>query len=346
MAICNLNNGKTIGDFKKPYIVAEVNTSHNGDINIAREMIKSAKETGCSCVKFQSWSTESLYAKSYYNSNPIAKRFISKFSFSEEQLLEVYEYSKEIGIDFASTPYSKKEVDFLLEKCNVPYIKVASMDLTNHSFLEYIAKTGAPIVLATGMGYLNEIIKAVDIIKSSGNKNLCILHCISVYPADVYTIRLKNILKFRDQFPSCAIGFSDHSLGTEIASASVVLGVAMIEKHFTLDNKKIGFDNQMATEPEEMKHLVQNCCNVYNSLGGEDRVLLEDEIEQRKKMRRSIVSTKNLKIGDILKLEDMDVKRPGTGIPPERLIDLVGKVVIKDIDDDTIIEETDIKELD
>jgi len=344
MSICKLRNGTVIGDFEKPYIVAELNTSHNGNVATAMEMIKKAKEIGCSCVKFQSWTQDSLYSKTYYKDNPIAKRIFDKFSFSEKQLLTVAQYSKECDIDFASTPYSKKEVDFLMEKCEVPYIKIASMDLNNIPFINYIARTRTPIVLATGMGSIDEIEKAIHTIEDSGNSNICLLHCVSIYPSKISTIRLYNILGLREEFPSYPIGFSDHSLGIEMASAATALGSAMIEKHFTLDSKKIGMDNQIAIEPEAMEQLIKNCLNIQVALGGMERIVSGDELEQRKKMRRSIVATKNLKTGEILKVEDMNVKRPGIGISPERLEDLIGKTLINDIEEDYLILENNIKE--
>ena len=344
MSKINLRDGTGLGDFEKPYIVAEVNTSHNGNIETAKEMVRQAGEAGCSCVKFQSFSPESLYSKTYYDENPIAKRIVGKFAFSEDQLLEVASYSRDSGIAFSSTPYSQKEVDFLLEKCDVPYIKVASMDCNNYPFLDYIAHTGAPIVLATGMSDMDEVRRAVATIEEAGNNTICLLHCISIYPPDNATIRLNNIVGLRKEFPDYPIGFSDHSIGTEMAAAAVALGAAMIEKHFTLDKSKIGMDNQMATEPEEMARLVKNCRNVQVALGTSERIVLEDELEQREKMRRSIIAARDLKTGTQLKEEDMDAKRPGTGIPPENIKDLVGKTLTGDVEKDTLIFETDISE--
>ena len=224
MANCILRDSTVIGDFLQPYIVAEVNTSHSGKIDTAKEMIDRAKEAGCSCVKFQSWTKDSLYSKTYYDENPIAKRFVQKFSFSEEQLMEVALYCKTRGIAFASTPYSPSEVDFLVEKCDAPYIKVASMDLVNYPYLEYIARCGVPIVLSTGMGTMEEVRRAVATIEDAGNRNMCLLHCISIYPPEISTIRLNNIVGLRQEFPNYPIGFSDHSLGTEMAAAAVALG--------------------------------------------------------------------------------------------------------------------------
>jgi len=341
MANCVLRDSTVLGDFLKPYIVAEVNTSHNGSMETAKEMIDRAKEAGCSCVKFQSWSKESLYSKTYYDENPIAKRIIQKFSFSEEQLLEVSRYSGERGIAFSSTPYSQAEVDFLVDKCHVPYIKVASMDLVNYPFLEYIAGRGVPIVLATGMGAMEEIRGAVATIEAAGNRKICLLHCISIYPPEIATIRLNNIAGLRKEFPDYPVGFSDHSRGTEMAAAAVAMGAAMIEKHFTLDRAKIGMDNQMATEPEEMALLVRNCQNVHAALGDTERIVFPAELEQRKKMRRSVIAVRDLPAGTTLTKADLSAKRPGTGIPPGKIGELIGKVLTRDVKADTLLQESD-----
>lgn len=344
MATCCFRDSTVIGDYLKPYIVAEVNSAHSGNLDAAFEMILKAKEIGVDCVKFQSWSAETLYCKTYYDKNPIAKRIVSKFSFSEAQLLEVSRFCKQQKIACASTPYSRQEVDFLLEFCDVPFIKIASMELNNHSYLEYIAKSGAPIVLSTGMGDIEEIRKAVDVIKNSGNKELCLLHCVSIYPADISITRLNNILGLREEFQNCAIGFSDHSLGIELATASIALGAAMLEKHFTLDRRKIGMDNQMATEPGEFLGMIRACHNVFHAMGGKDRIVFSEEFEQRKVMRRSVVAARVLTAGSIISSADLELKRPGDGIPPEKLDELIGRVLKKDIGFDTMIYESDFVE--
>jgi N-acetylneuraminate synthase len=216
------------------------------------------------------------------------------------------------------------------------------MDLVNYPFLEYIASCGVPIILATGMGTIEEIRKAVATIENTGNYNLCLLHCISIYPPEIGTIRLNNILGLRIEFPQYPIGFSDHSIGTEMATAAVALGAAIIEKHFTLDRNKIGMDNQMATEPTEMAQLVRNCQNVHAALGNNERIVLPAELEQRKKMRRSVIVTRDLPAGTILTKADLSAKRPGTGLPPEKIEELVGKVLIRDVKADTLVFDSDI----
>ncbi len=326
-----LRGGKIIGDGERPYIVAELNSSHNGKVEIAKQMIDAAKDCGCDCVKFQSWSAESLYADEYYKNNPISKRIVTKFALTPNQLLELSAYCKEVGIDFSSTPYSKEEVDFLAEKTEAPFIKIASMEINNLPFLKYIGKKGIPIVLSTGMSTIEEIREAVKAIESTGNKQMCILHCVSVYPAPAEIINLNNMVMLQEEFPDYVVGYSDHTIGSEVAAASIALGAALVEKHFTLDNKKMGMDNNMATEPAEMKCLVKACHSVSLAMGSKERVLLEGEEEQRLKMRRSLVTTRNIHSGEVLSSLDIEAKRPGNGITPDRLEDIVGRTVKNDI---------------
>lgn len=332
-----LRNGKEIQNGGKPYIVAELNSSHRGKTDQAKQMIDSAKACGCDAVKFQSWTAESLYCEEYYKYNPMAKRLASGVSLSRDQLFELSGYCKEVGIDFASTPYSKDEVDFLADVCRAPYIKVASMDIDNIPFLKYIAKKNIAIVLSTGMASIDEIETAVKTIETAGNENICILHCVSVYPVEPANVNLRNMVMLKEHFPECTVGYSDHTAGSEVACAAVALGAGLIEKHFTLDNRKIGWDNQMATEPDVMQELVNRCQNVYVSLGSYDRVLSEDELTQRSKMRRSLVAARNLTAGETITANDMDAKRPGDGISVEDYEQLIGKKLKTDVTKDFLL---------
>lgn len=331
MAKTFLKNGKFIGDYSKPYIIAEVNTSHFGEVETAKKMIDEAKIAGCDCVKFQSWSSDTLYSKSYYKKNKIAERIIKKFSLNEDQLIELSKYAKAKEIDFASTPYSIEEALFLVKKCNVPFIKIASMELNNKPFLTDLSRLGIPLILSTGMGSMDEIYDAVDAILSVGNEKLIILHCTSVYPAKPDIIRLNNILGLRLEFPHIPIGFSDHSLGIEIAVAAVALGACVIEKHLTLDKTRIGMDNQMATEPSEMSKMISSCHNVFESLGGASRIICPLEKEQIDRMRRSAVAKKDIAIGSTLDFNNVEFKRPGNGISPAKFESVVGKKANKKI---------------
>ena len=327
MSTIRLRNGREIGDYRNPYIVAELNTSHFGDVEIAREMIRQAKVAGCDCVKFQSWSAETLYSEGYYKANAIAKRIVKKFALDNSALQLLSRYAAELEIDFASTPYSLEEAIFLIECCNVPFIKIASMELDNLPYLIELGNLGVPLVLSTGMGTASEIIRAVDAIQSTGNHQLVILHCTSVYPSDPQIIRLQNIASLRAECPQYPVGYSDHSIGIEIPAASVALGACLIEKHFTLDSKRIGMDNQMATEPMEMQAMVRACRNVYAAMGGAARLLCEKEEAQIPKMRRSMVSNQDLPVGTVLSVEHIEFKRPGTGISPADHGLFIGRIV-------------------
>ena len=327
----------------KPYIVAELNSSHRGKMDVAKKMVDAAKECGCNAVKLQSWTPESLYSSSYYEQNPISKRMVKGFSMSQESLMELAEYCRQIDIDFSSTPYCKEEVDFLVEQCRVPFVKIASMDINNLPFLRYVAKKQVPIVLSTGMATVDEIDKAVSVIKEEGNKDICILHCVSLYPVQPADVNLNNIRMLKDRFKEHEVGYSDHTIGTEVACAAVAMGAVLIEKHFTLDNKVIGWDNQMATEPDQMKELVDACKNVYTSLGQYERSITDNELIQREKMRRSLVASHELKKGQLIKEEDLNAKRPGTGLSVDRYYEIIGKKIKCDICEDAMIRYEDIE---
>ncbi len=337
-----LNDNRKIGDSYSPYIIAELNTSHFGEISIAKKMILKAKESGCNCVKLQSWKSDTLYSRNFFNKNPISKKFFDKYSLSNKQLKELAIFAKKIRISFSSTPYSEEEVSFLVDECNPAFIKIASMDLNNFTFLKFIAKKKVPVILSTGMGTFQEIENAIKLLKRNGQKDICVLHCVSLYPLDHKIANLKNITMLRKKFKNIPIGFSDHSVGNTLPISSVALGASVIEKHFTLDNKKIGFDNNMATEPHDMKVLTSECLVAFNSLGEEKRSLTREEFTQRKKMRRSIFTSQSLKKNEKISLKKLLLRRPGEGIPPNKVSKILGKKVKKNIKKNSLLKLSDI----
>lgn len=338
-----LRTGRVLGDYMRPYFVAELNTSHFGDIDLAKEMIRKAAAVGCDCVKFQSWSPESLYSKDFQKENRVATRIIKKFALSGEDLKALSDFARGAGVDFSSTPYSFQEAQFLATECGAPFIKIASMELDNLPYLREVASLGVPLVLSTGMGTLEEIRIAVATLLESGAASVALLHCTSIYPAEPRDIRLNNILGLRTEFPEIPIGYSDHTVGPEVACASVALGACLVEKHFTLDSSKIGMDNQMATEPEEMGHLISSCNNVYQSLGGAGRILSTAEYEQRSKMRRSMVAAKDLNAGDALTADLVEFARPGDGISPASAPSFFGKRLRSNISTGSLITPEQIE---
>jgi len=324
---------------KKPYYIAELNMSHFGDIETAKKMILEAKKSGCHCIKLQSWSPDSLYSDNFFKINPVSKRFFEKYSLSEQKIKILSKFAKNNMIDFSSTPYSFKEVDFLIKQCNPAFIKIASMDLNNEIFLDYISKKSTYIILSTGMGTESEIKKAVNILSKNKKNKITLLHCVSVYPAPNDIINLNNIIGLKKKFPKLNIGYSDHTEGIEFSVGAISLGAKVIEKHFTLDKKQIGMDNHMALEPNEMKNLTFSCNNIFSGLGKHKKILSKVEINQKKKMRRSIFINKNIEKGNKITSKDLDLKRPGNGISANHFNKIVGKRLIKNINKGTMLNK-------
>ena len=250
-------------------------------------------------------------------------------------------FADEIGIDCTSTPFSKKEADFLIDKLNSPFIKVASMDLNNYPFLEYLAKKNRPMVLATGLSELYEIDKAVKTIENTGNKNIVILHCVSTYPPKDGDVNLNNIITLMKAYPDYPIGFSDHTLGTAIPLASVALGACLIEKHFTLDKNMEGWDHKVSANKDEMKIIVDGSKRINEAMGS-FRITATETDEKKQEFRRSIVLARDMKKGEVIKYTDIDYKRPGTGIKPEMTDFVIGRMINKDLKYDHILSREDI----
>lgn len=343
MGKCTFRDGTAVSDYGRPYIVAEVNSSHNGNIDTAKQMIETAAGIGCDCVKFQSWSLQSLYSKSYYDENPIGKKIVKKMSVLPQQLKELSEYCKERGVAFSSTPYSEEEADFLIYDCNAAFIKIASMEINNLRFLKYIGSMRVPVVLSTGMSSMEEIERAVSVLEDAGVTQMVILHCVSVYPADIARINLHNIIGFRERFSDYPIGFSDHTEGDAASAAAAALGAGLIEKHLTLDRSRVGMDNGMAAEPSVFEELVRKCRDIQAAMGGKERIVLPEELEQQKKMRRSIIAAADIPKGHKITESDLYAKRPGTGISPDKMDELIGKEALRDIAADMLIMPGDIR---
>ncbi len=328
---------------EEPYIVADIGANHNGDIELAKKMIDELVNIGCDAAKFQSWTKDSLFAKGFYKdkSQFVDEKFgtieemVEKFSISKKDHITLKKYCDKKNITFCSSSFSFEEVD-MLDELDVPFFKVASMDLNNLRFLEYIANKGKPIILSTGMGTLYEIDKAINTIFQTGNNKVIILHCVSIYPPKDDILNLKNMLMLNESF-RLPVGFSDHTIGTSIPLAAISLGARVIEKHFTLDKTLPGWDHAVSADTGEMKVIIGEGKRIVKALGKYERVLSEAEMEQRKSFRRSIVTKRNLKKGEIIREKDVDFKRPGTGIRPDESKYIVGRKVNKNIDEDKLI---------
>lgn len=340
---------KEVYNFSKPYIIAEIGANHNGDMDLAKEMIKSATDCGADAVKFQSWDNKSLIAKEEYDRNQSyddgdggkkhfgsLKEMVDKYYLRPEQHHELKTYCDELNVDFCSTPFSKSEVD-LLESCDVPFYKVASMDINNTQLLSYLSEMNKPIILSTGMARLWEIDKAVELLTSKNVKDIALLHCISIYPPANEDIHLRNITMLQQAF-DLPIGFSDHSIGFSIPLASVALGACIIEKHFTIDKNLPGWDHMISADPDELKVICEQSPVISESLGNFHRTVSSAEETKKEKFRRSIVIQKDLKAGHILTEEDLTSKRPGTGISPDLIQVIIGRTLKTDVTADTLLK--------
>ncbi|MCK5092438.1 MAG: N-acetylneuraminate synthase family protein [Gammaproteobacteria bacterium] len=348
-----LTKTRNIYNYCEPYIIAELGSNHNGDMELARKLILEAKESGADCVKFQSWSKNTLFARKKFEDNYFLaddyrnrtdyslEEIVEAYSISEEELLQMKEFSDQVGIDCTSTPFSKSEADFLVDKLCSPFIKVASMDVNNYPFLSYLARKGRPIVLSTGLSELHEIDKAIQSIEKEGNTDIVLLHCVSIYPPKDEQINLNNIDSLQRLYPNYPVGFSDHSLGTSIPLASVAKGACIIEKHFTLDKNMPGWDHKVSADSSEMGKLCNDSKRIARALGTGRISFIEDE-ERRSEFRRSIVLARNMKNGEIINESDIDYKRPGTGLQPEMTEWIVGQRVNKDLKLDHLLSKEDL----
>ena len=349
-----LTNKKEVFNFCRPYIIAELGSNHNGDMELAKKLIIEAKKAGADCVKFQSWSKDTIFSRKKYEDNYFIaddyrdrddytlEKIVEEYSISEEELLEMKKFADEVGIDCTSTPFSKKEADFLVEKLNTPFIKVASMDLNNYPFLEYLAKKNKPIVLSTGLSELYEIDKAIKTIEATGNKQIIILHCVSTYPPKDEDVNLNNITSLMKIYPEYPIGFSDHTLGSVVPIASMSLGACIIEKHFTLDKNMEGWDHKVSATKEEMEMIVEGANRIYKALGT-FRITATESEERINEFRRSIVLTRDMKKGEIITENDIDYKRPGTGLKPEWTKIIIGRKINKNLKYDHILQLEDLE---
>jgi len=346
-----ISSGHEICNFGLPYIIAEIGANHNGDIDLAKQMIDAAKACGANSVKFQSWTPESLIAEEEYRNNQkyddspkkhfgSLREMVEKYYLREDQHRELKEYCDAQDIAFCSTPFSRQEADLLAE-LDVPFYKVASMDINNPELLRYIARRQKPVLLSTGMATLAEIEQAIRVVEEEGNQQIVLLHCISIYPPAYEDINLRNISMLQQTF-GYPVGFSDHTFGTAIPLASVALGCCLIEKHFTLDKKLPGWDHAISADPAEMEVIVRESRNIYLAMGTSRRIVSPAEIDKRRKFRRSLVTTRPLPEGTVLNAVDLTCKRPGTGIAPDAQPYVIGRTLARGLGADELVRWEDL----
>lgn len=338
-----------------PYIIAEIGGNHNGDMDLAKQMIAKAKECGADAVKFQlyrkkdlwteahlkelndglvtlenvqAWSTKELGLNNIYEQ-------IERFAVQQKEHIEYFDFARKLGIDYSTSTFTKEDVDFCVDqKC--AFLKVASCDVNNIDLLEHVFSKNYPTMISLGMATLAEIEQVARMIPANMKDKVVLLHCVSLYPPKDEYVNLNFLQSIKHAF-GVRVGYSDHTLGFSIPLAAVAIGAEVIEKHFTLDKNMPGWDHKVSADPYEMAIMCSESKRIIDALGDGVKVLSQDELEKQKKFRRSMATAKRLEEGHVIERDDIVYKRPGTGIPSDRIYEIIGRRVNHTIEADTTL---------
>ena len=338
----------------KPYIIAEMGVNFYDTAKIlnitpleaAKLYIDKASEVGIDCAKFQSYKANTIVSKNspaYWDTKkePTKTQYelFQKFdSFGEKEYKELCDYTHAKGMDFTSTPFDYASADYLYDM--VAFYKISSSDLSNIPFIKHIGSKGKPVYISVGASYLSEVDEAVRALKEVGCKDIVLFHCVLSYPTNPKNANLRIIETLKKDFPDVRVGFSDHVApdNTMMTLATAyLLGAEVIEKHYTLDKTLPGNDHYHAGTPEDFKKAIDNFKWIDNVLGKPEKTVLECEQIPRREARRSLVLTRNMKAGEIIQKEDLMPKRPGTGISPKYTDIVIGRKVLTDLEEDTVL---------
>tara|TARA_B110000003_G_C16594858_1_gene513255 strand:- start:369 stop:1370 length:1002 start_codon:yes stop_codon:yes gene_type:complete len=329
----------------KCFIIAEIGGNFT-NFSQAKKLIDLAVKANVDAVKLQTFNADTLASKlamfDMKNTGKISQYdLFKKYQINENLHQKIFSYCKKKKIECFSTPAHPEDVD-LLEKLKVNYHKIGSDDAINIPLLRYVAKTKKKIILSTGMCDLEEIKKSVKAILKFNNK-LSLLHCVSDYPADKKDINLRAILSLKKQFPKLKIGFSDHTIGPLASLCAVALGAEIIEKHFTYNKKLDGPDHMLSLDFKEMKWLVNSIRDFEKMEGNGEKIPTKAEKKNAKNNRKSIVAIKDISKGEKFDLNNLGVKRPGSGLKPEKIYEILDKKSNSNIKYDDIIKWSDVK---
>lgn len=338
----------------KPYVIAEIGVNFYDTakalnitpLDAAKLYIDKAAESGIDCAKFQSYKANTIVSKNspaYWDTTKEPTKtqyelFLKHDSFGEKEYRELCDYTHAKGMDFTSTPFDYASADYLYNM--VDFYKISSSDLSNIPFIEHIGKKGKPVYVSVGAAYLSEVDEAVRALKRVGCKDIVLFHCVLSYPTNPKDANLLVIKALKKSFPDVRIGFSDHVAPDETMmtlATAYLLGAEVIEKHFTLDKTLPGNDHYHAGDSEDFKKAISNFKWIDSVLGVEEKTVLDCELIPRREARRSLVLTRDMKAGEVIKQEDLMPKRPGTGISPKFADVVVGRKVKMDLEEDTIL---------
>ena len=333
-----------IGPGHPVFVIAEAGVNHNGAPELAWKLIDAALEAGADAVKFQTWKTERLVARSTPKAEYQVKQtgghesqfdMIKRLELTDAEQRGLWQRCQDKGIMFLSSAGDAESVDFL-DDLGVPAFKFSSADLTNLPYLRHTAAKGKPMIISTGMARLGEVEDAVRAIEEAGNQNIVILQCVTNYPAEPQEVNLRAMQTLEAAF-GLPVGYSDHTMGLEVAMASVALGACVVEKHFTLDRSLPGPDHAASAEPGELKELIQGIRKVEAALGHGRKAPVPSEAPTALLVRKSLQSVRDLPAGTVLGPDVLAVKRPGTGLAPDLLSGITGMVLRKEIPAETPI---------
>lgn len=333
---CRIGNHIISAD-SPPYIIAELSANHNGSLERALKTIDMAKQCGAHAIKMQTYTADTMTIDCdlpdfMIDNGPwCGYKLYDLYKWAEtpfEWHRALFEHARMRGITIFSTPFDETAVD-LLEELDAPAYKIASFELLDLQLIRYVARTGKPMIISTGMASEAEIHDAVLAAREAGCSNLILLHCISSYPAPIEQANLRQIQTLCQRF-GVLTGLSDHTMGTTAAVAAVALGARIIEKHFTLSRSDKGPDSEFSLEPDEFEVLCRDTGDAWLAIGGMEFQRQNSE-EGSKIFRRSLYVVKDIKAGEVLTPENLRRIRPGRGLPPKHYESLLGRVVACDI---------------
>jgi N,N'-diacetyllegionaminate synthase len=326
--------GRKVGAGQPCLVVAEAGVNHNGSLEMARQLVEVAAQAGADAVKFQTFTAERLVGldapKAAYQlqtTDPAESQYemLRRLELSPEAHRDLMASCRDRRMVFLSTPFDEESAD-LLADLGVAAFKIPSGEITNLPFLAYVARKGKPMIVSTGMACLGEVEAAVSQIQRAGNREIVLLHCVSNYPADPADVNLRAMQTMSMAF-GFPVGYSDHTLGVEVALAAVALGACVIEKHFTLDCTLSGPDHRASSEPQELGALIRGMRMVEAALGHGRKEPAASEVNTAEVARKSLVLARDVPAGMILQDALITVKRPGTGLPPAMRPYLVGRTL-------------------
>lgn len=324
------------------FIIAEAGVNHNGHIGTAKRLIEQAANVEADAVKFQTWRPNEIVGAYSHKVNYLKKATGTRESFSSlldrlclsfEAFRELKKHAKKNSIQFMSTPDGTDSLDFLVNQLSIPIIKIGSTEVTNTGFLKSIAAKHRPMILSTGLSSLGEVEKAINVIRRMTDAPLVLLHCTSEYPAPDTEINVKAMVTMKNAF-NLPVGLSDHSKGSEAAIAAVALGAVVIEKHFTLNRMMSGPDHRASMSPKEMRNFILSIRKTEKMLGDGIKRITPSEQNNIQGIRRSVVASRSLKRGTVLRKDMLVCKRPGTGLTPDCLETVIGMRLTTSVNQD------------